>query len=175
MKTQSGISSDRPTNQPPFTNPLANKEKRRKNHSKLPMSNNKSWTFSIFVCATSPHHTIPLGFCILGIPNEGKILPFTLHNLFEFRAFQEEIGRKAEEMDQEDSIPSQFTYGRKVFKVLLVVAWWLLLLLFYIIFARMYGPFDHLGIRHRRAGWFFAFNSSKRTHKQNHFMYARIV
>lgn len=111
--------------------------------------------------------------------NGGKgenILPFILHVLFEFHAFQTGNWQTAKEMDQEEE---EARRRQKYTKPMLshslhMVEKFLVLVIasfssrFMIIFARMYGPFDHLGIQqiHSESALLARIHAQKYTHTQ---------
>lgn len=167
------------TNDQPATNPLANAEKHRKNHSQLPMSTAKSWTFSIlFVWTTT---TMPFTRFVVhweyrstaanGLKGGDDIAIHCTH-LVRISCIPKGNWQTAKEMDQEQNTAQPHTTSHSCS---LVHVWWksfrflllrLFLLVFMIIFARMYGPFDHLGIQQIFRVGSSGLNSCKNTHTQ---------
>lgn len=127
----------RRNDQPP-TNPLVNIEKHRKNHSQLPMSTTKSWTFSIFVGTTTtmPRSTVR---SILGILIDmermgwtgGKFAIYFTHHV-RISCISKGNWQTAKEMDQEQNGTEQHTiaYSCTMNMYVWKSFWFLLLRLF---------------------------------------------
>lgn len=179
--------SDRPIKQPVTIYQSIGKQKKNtvKKQLELAMLNNKSWTFSIFrSCHITSHHSLlSLSLlCTLGIPEEGKILPyyFVQCNISNFSCISKGNWQKGWRNGPGRQHTIIVYIWQKsfslLFRLLLCCCIHLVLSFYVIIFARMYGPFDHLGIRHSKSRLVFRRSiSSKRTQTESFYVRSNCI